>query len=102
MLTRNEQGGVSFGRGEYLIQGLIVASLIAFAVETLPTLSDTWRGILHTFERITIACFTLEYLTRLLLSRRRLAYATSFFGLIDLAILPTTGAARLSAAVFDT
>ena len=71
------------------IQLLIVLSLIAFSVETLPHLDPKWRQILHIFEITTIAIFTTEYVVRLLVADRKLAFATSFMGIIDLlAILP--------------
>lgn len=89
MITRNEDGMVSFGRFDYLIQALIILSLIAFSVETLPGLSDAWRERLNLFERITVIIFTIEYIVRFSYCRPRFAYAKSFFGIVDLlAILP--------------
>ena len=71
------------------IQLLIVLSLITFSVETLPNLSPTARQSLYIFEVVTVAIFTIEYVIRLVVAERKLAFATSFFGLIDLlAILP--------------
>ena len=71
------------------IQALIVLSLVAFSVETIPDISDEWRRALGIFEVVTVAIFTIEYLTRLFLAERKLAFATSFFGIVDLvAILP--------------
>ncbi len=71
------------------IQVLIVLSMLAYAMETLPDLSQSVRQYLSCFEIATILVFTIEYVLRLTMSDRRLAYATSFFGLIDLfAILP--------------
>ncbi|MDA7921298.1 ion transporter [Verrucomicrobiales bacterium] len=89
MIQRDDKGRASFGRWDYLIQALIVLSLIAFAIETLPTLSERWRRHLRLFEVITVSIFTIEYILRLLLCRPRLSYAFSFFGVVDLlAILP--------------
>lgn len=89
MITRDEKGRVSFGRWDYLVQALIVLSLIAFAVETLPSLAPEWRHFLRLFEIGTVSVFTVEYILRLFLGRPRFAYAFSFFGIIDLlAILP--------------
>jgi len=89
MIKRDEKGRVSFGRWDYLIQALIVLSLVSFAFESLPTLASEVRGFLRGFEIVTILIFTTEYIARLLLCRPRKAYAFSFFGIVDLlAILP--------------
>lgn len=89
MIQRDLKGRISFGRFDYLIQLLIILSLIAFALETLPDLSPTSQAYLDTFEIFTISIFTAEYLVRLFLCRPRLSYASSFFGVVDLiAILP--------------
>ncbi len=89
MITRDKYGRVSFGRFEYLIQFLIIVSLVDFAIETLPDLSSKSRQILHGIEVFTTVVFTIEWLLRAALSRPSKSYIFSFFGLIDLiAILP--------------
>ncbi len=71
------------------IQFLIVASLVTFAVETLPDLDEDMRWWLRAAEIGFVSVFTLEYLLRLWVSERRLGFVFSFFGLVDLlAILP--------------
>lgn len=71
------------------IQLLIVLSLIAFSIETLPDLSPATRRYLYIFEVVTVTIFTVEYITRLIVADNRIQFATSFFGVIDLlAILP--------------
>ncbi|APZ96789.1 ion transporter [Fuerstiella marisgermanici] len=71
------------------IQSLIVLSLISFSVETLPNLSPNWEHYLSVFEVVTVAVFTIEYIVRLCVADKKLAFATSFFGIIDfLAIVP--------------
>ena len=88
-IKRDEKGRISFGLGDFVIQLLIVLSLIAFAIETLPTLSPGWRKGLRIFEIGTVVVFTIEYVLRLVVGRPTLSYALSFFGIIDLlAILP--------------
>ena len=88
-IQRDKKGRASFGRWDYLIQALIVLSLVSFAIETLPTLSSEWRRYLRMFEVFTVSVFTIEYILRLVLCRPRFSYAFSFFGAIDLlAILP--------------
>ncbi|NNC90045.1 MAG: ion transporter [Akkermansiaceae bacterium] len=89
MIVRDQRGKVSFGRWDYPIQVLIVLTLIAFAVETLPGLSPGWQKGLQAFEIASVSLFTIEYLARLALTRPPQRYVFSFFGIIDLlAILP--------------
>lgn len=89
MIHRDEKGRVSFGKWDYLVQLLIILSLISFAIETLPKLDSDFRQMLRVFEVATVGVFTIDYILRLCLSRPRLSYALSFFGIIDLlAILP--------------
>jgi voltage-gated potassium channel len=74
---------------DLVIQFLIVLSLVAFSLETLPDLTPELRGWLGTFEVISVSIFTLEYMLRLFVADRKLAFVTSFFGIIDvLSILP--------------
>ncbi|WP_417746195.1 ion transporter [Rosistilla oblonga] len=71
------------------IQFFIILSLIAFSVETLPGLDPGWARLLHFFEIASIVVFSVEYVVRLLVADRKIAFATSFFGVVDLlAILP--------------
>jgi len=74
---------------DYFIQFLILASLIAFTVETLPDNSKKTIDFLDTFEIICISIFTLEYILRIYVAKKPLKYIFSFYGLIDfLAIFP--------------
>lgn len=61
MLQHDEHGRVSFGRLDYAIQLLIVLSLVAFALETLPNLDDYQRSALRAFEIFSVVIFTIEY-----------------------------------------
>jgi len=71
------------------IQGLIVLSLISFSVETLPDLSEGTREFLRYFEIFSVAVFTIEYISRVLVADSKRQYMLSFFGIFDLlAILP--------------
>ncbi len=71
------------------IQALIVLSLVAFSVETLPDIASSTRRWLRYFEVATVAIFTIEYLLRVLAAERPMRFIFSFFGFIDLAaILP--------------
>jgi len=74
---------------EPAIQALIALNLIALGIETIPSLSNFWKQVLTIFEVVTVVIFTLEYLTRWVLSRPFYAYGISVSGLVDLvAILP--------------
>lgn len=89
MIERDDKGRVGFGKWDFAVQGLIVLSLVAFAIETLPNLNPTWRPWLRAFEITTVIIFSIEYLLRIFLCKPRFAYVFSFFGVIDLlAILP--------------
>ena len=85
-----EHNDTIYGRMlDFLIQGLIVLSLITFSLETLPNLSASAKNILSTIELITVSIFTLEYILRLFVSDKKLHFIFSFYGMIDLlAILP--------------
>lgn len=72
-----------------VIQILIIISLIAFSISTLPNLSLGVKKLLYLIEIITIIIFTLEYILRVVTAKKTLKYIFSFYGLIDLiAILP--------------
>ncbi|MFL2490323.1 MAG: ion transporter [Candidatus Neomarinimicrobiota bacterium] len=74
---------------DLFIQFCIVLSLISFAVETVEGLSANAKLILDWIEVGTVSIFSVEYLLRIWLSDKKLAYIFSFFGIIDLvAILP--------------
>lgn len=76
-------------RLELFVQVIIVASLVAFSVETLPDLSPDTRHWLLRFEQFSILVFIIEYLTRIVFAKDRRKFVFSFFGLVDLvAILP--------------
>lgn len=71
------------------IQSLILISIIAFSIETIPDLKPKMRSILRVFEYFCVTIFTAEYLLRIYVADRKLKFIFSFFGIIDLlAILP--------------
>jgi voltage-gated potassium channel len=73
----------------------IVLSVLAVMLETVPEIGDPAAGgrfgpQLDVLEWGFTVLFTVEYILRLICSRRPLRYATSFFGIVDLlSILPT-------------
>lgn len=74
---------------DYFIQFLILASLVAFTVETLPNNSKATMIFFNIFEIICVIIFTLEYILRIYVAKKPLKYIFSFYGVIDfLAIFP--------------
>ncbi len=71
------------------IKGLIILSLLSFAIETLPDLDPAFKSGLGYLEVIIVAIFTIEYVLRIYVADRKFGFIFSFYGLIDLiAILP--------------
>jgi voltage-gated potassium channel len=69
---------------------VIVVSVLAVALESVASIDARWGSQLRTLEWVITGLFTVEYLLRLYAVGRPLAYARSFFGVVDLlAILPT-------------
>jgi voltage-gated potassium channel len=69
---------------------VIVASVGLVMIESVDRLRTAWGGWLRAGEWAITALFTVEYVLRLLSAPRPVAYARSFFGVVDLvAILPT-------------
>lgn len=76
-------------RFDFFIQFCILISLISFSIETVKNLSEGTIIVLHWIELVTVSIFSVEYVLRIWLSKRKLGYIFSFYGLIDLiAILP--------------
>jgi voltage-gated potassium channel len=89
VIERDSKGRAQLGPIEVGIQVLIVLSLLAFAIDTLPSLPDAERELLDALELFTIGVFTIEYVARIILSRPAKSYIFSFYGIVDLiAILP--------------
>lgn len=71
------------------IQFIIILTLIAFSIETIPNLSEKTIKILKYIEVITVTIFTAEYISRVIVADKKFKFIFSFFGLVDLlAILP--------------
>ncbi len=71
------------------IQILIIFSITAFSIETIPDLEQSTISLLNKFEIFSITIFTIEYFIRIYTADKRLSYIFSFYGIIDLlAILP--------------
>lgn len=71
---------------------LIGISLSVFVVilDSVPAISERYSHTFFILECLFTALFTLEYVLRLICTRRPMRYVFSFFGIVDLlAILPT-------------
>jgi voltage-gated potassium channel len=69
---------------------LIILSVIAVMLESMPTVTEQYGPWLRAFEWLITGLFTAEYLLRLSCVGRPARYARSFFGVVDLlAILPS-------------
>ncbi|MGO2357701.1 MAG: ion transporter [Mesonia sp.] len=74
---------------DYFIQVLILLSLVAFTIETLPNNSAATIAMLNTFEVVCVLIFSLEYLLRIYVAKKPFRYIFSFYGIVDfLAIFP--------------
>lgn len=68
----------------------ILSSLAVLVLESVPSIAMQWKTQLRYLEYAFTALFSIEYLLRLYCSPKPIAYAKSFYGVIDLlAILPT-------------
>ncbi len=68
----------------------ILASVAAVMLDSVKSINIVYSDLLYRLEWIFTILFSIEYLLRLLSVDRPMAYATSFYGVIDLlAILPT-------------
>jgi voltage-gated potassium channel len=68
---------------------LIAASVLAVMLDSVASIHAQYGVWLHRLELLFTAIFTVEYVLRLYCVQRPMAYARSFFGVVDLlAILP--------------
>ena len=68
----------------------ISLSVLAVILESVPVIAERYGAVLVVVEWFFTLLFTVEYLLRLWCVRRPVAYATSFFGIVDLlAVIPT-------------
>ena len=79
--------------GRWFDQALIAAILLSITVvmaDSVQSIHQRAGALLEFLEWAFTLLFTLEYLARLICTRRPVRYATSFFGVIDLiSVLPT-------------
>ncbi len=68
----------------------ILLSVVSVCLESVGSIDTKYHGPLLTAEWVFTGLFSVEYVLRLLCTRRPHRYALSFFGIIDLlAVLPT-------------
>ncbi len=69
---------------------LILASVAAVMLETVPSINEKYGNILYNLEWIFTIFFTIEYALRIYVVRKPSKYIFSFFGIVDLlSIIPT-------------
>lgn len=77
-------------RFDIILLIMILLSVVAVMLESVPSLGAGFRKTFYVLEWIFTIFFTVEYVLRLYSVYKPIKYATSFFGIIDLAsILPT-------------
>lgn len=81
---------------------IILLSIVVVIMDSVQALSSSWHRMLVILEWVITIIFLAEYLLRIIVVKRALAYIFSFYGIIDLlAILPSfiglvmTGASSL-------
>ena len=74
---------------DLVVLALIICSLVALSVETLPGLPEATTDALRLVEAVITVLFTVEYALRLAVAKRKWRYVFSFYGIVDLvAIVP--------------
>ena len=72
-----------------VVTGVIFVAVVSFSFETLPDLQPETQTLLHWVEIVCVFLFTVEYVLRVVVADRKIAFLFSVHGLIDLAaILP--------------
>jgi voltage-gated potassium channel len=75
---------------DLLLIGMIIVSVTAVMLGSVTSIGDRWGPMLGQLEWAFTLVFTAEYFVRLWCVQRARAYATSFYGIVDLlAILPS-------------
>ena len=72
---------------DWTVIALILISVITVSISTLPGLSPGMQTVLSWSEVIIVGLFTIEYALRIGTASRKLQYAFSFYGIVDLAVI---------------
>ncbi len=83
-IIRGEAGGLSRAF-DLTVQAMILLSLTAVTLNTVPTLSSGVKSLLGVIEVFALAFFLIEYALRVYASEPKKDYILSFWGLIDFA-----------------
>ncbi len=79
----------------------IIFSVLIFMLESITSIDLKYGYILNISEWVITIIFTVEYILRIIVTRKSLKYITSFFGVIDLlSVLPTYIAILISGTHF--
>ena len=73
-----------------IVNVFILTSCIGLALQTVPSCLSEYKTIFNILEWVTVAIFTLDYISNLFYSEKKFKYAFSVWGIIDLiSILPS-------------
>ena len=82
-------GSAQDRRVAFAIGIAIITSCVLIALETVPSLQDSYGPVMLIMEFAFLSLFLVEYVARLICTPRPLDYALSFWGIVDLlACLP--------------
>lgn len=85
----NHHGQKYFAATQIFISVVTLISILSIILETVPAL-DVYHTIFVAIEWVSVTIFTIEFIARLAVSKKRLSYIVSFWGLVDIiSILPT-------------
>lgn len=74
---------------EFIVLGIILCNITVMVLDSVPEYHSKYGIEFHFLDTLFLVFFCAEYLFRLFLAQRRIKYATSFYGIIDvLAIAP--------------
>lgn len=75
---------------DLVLIAVILTSVVTVMLSSVHSLRDKYGSFFFVTEIAITAIFTIEYVLRLICAPKRLQYATSFFGVVDLlSVLPT-------------
>lgn len=88
IIYRHDQGAPR--TFDLILVAAILASVVVIVADSTPSVHARIPRLLYTLEWMFTVIFTIEYVLRLFVVKRPVAYATSAWGIIDLlSILPT-------------
>lgn len=75
---------------DVILMWLIGLSVVVVMLDSVPAYNERFGAVLISLEWFFTVLFTIEYVTRIWVVRRKKAYIFSFFGIVDLiSIIPT-------------